>query len=167
MWSHRHLDPARIGAKALILKGSVMRLAGMLALASTVGCVDLGINDDRLTTIWNAQLNPEPAYPGVSGTAAALSEGTGTQASILLQGAEPGASYTWGLWLGTCEGPDQQIGPDTDYPELVAGELGEATQDTRVGPRLSLDQSYHVQVRLNVTDASRVACGDLAGEVAR
>lgn len=144
----------------------MFRLAGVLASVCTAGCVDLGIEDDRLTTLWNTELSPEPDFPGLTGQAAAVSQTDGTLASVLLQGAEPGTSYAWGLRLGACASPEQQIGPDSNYPELVVDDLGEATQNARLGPRLSLEQSYHVQVRVSTTDPSRVACGDLAGELA-
>lgn len=144
---------------------SAFRALPVAALLCTAGCIDLGINDDRVTTIWTAELLAEPQYAGVTGQAAAVSQLDGTVASILVEGAEAGTTYAWGVWLGRCDSPAQQVGPDADYPELVADELGEATRTTRLGPRLSLDQSYHVQVQVG-TERSLVACGDLVGEVA-
>ena len=165
MRSHRHLDPARDDRAELTGNGFVARFTLLGALLVGAGCADLGINDDRRTTIWNGILQPEPDYAGLSGQAAALSRVDGTLATIILQGAQPGTSIAWGLRIGTCDDPGTQIGPDTDYPELVVEGTGEVTENATLGPRLSLDRSYHVEAR-TVSDGSRVACGDLAGELA-
>jgi hypothetical protein len=146
------------------VKHFVYRPASGLALLCLAGCVDLTSNDDRITTIWNAELAAEPEYPDFTGLAAALSGPRGTEATILLQGAEPGAVHTWALRLGSCTSPGQQIGPDTDYPELVAEGGGEATEDALLGPMLSRDNTYHVEARATAPDSARVVCGDLVPE---
>lgn len=146
--------------------GSAVRLAFWAALSVWVSCADLGINDDRRTTIWNGVLQPEPDYAGLSGQAGALSRVDGTLATIIIQGAQPGASFAWGLRIGTCDDPGTQIGPDTDYPELVAGGTGEVTENAALGPRLSIDQNYHVEARIPESGGARVGCADLAGELA-
>ena len=165
MWSHRDLDSTRFSTAELIRWG-FLRALGFGALVLQTACADLGINDDRRTTLWNADLQPESAYPGLSGQAAAVSQIDGTRVSILLLGADPGASFVWGLRLGTCETPGQQIGADTEYPELVVDSQGEATEDASLGIQLALEQSYHVDARVPAPDDSRVLCGDLSGELA-
>jgi hypothetical protein len=63
--------------------------------------------------------------------------------------------------LGSCAGPGDQIGADDDYPELEVSEAGRAEANARFGLTLSLEDAYHVEVRLSASDRSRVACGDL------
>lgn len=141
-----------------------MRLLPLVAV-SALACVNLGVNDDKVTTVWQGDLQPTSGYPGLSGQAAAVSQIDGTSASVLVQGAVPSESFAWALWLGSCDQPQQQIGPDGSYPGLAADPTGEATADAHFGTRLSIDNAYHIEVRVSATDATRVACADLAGEI--
>ena len=135
---------------------------GVILLSALGAAACLGVNDtDSATTVWETQLTPGLAYPAVSGQAAAVSQADGTSVGISIEGAEPGAAHLWGLRLGSCTTPGGQVGPDSDYPELVVGELGDASVDTHLAPRLASDGEYHVEVRLSASDTSRVACGDL------
>ena len=137
---------------------------GVILLSALGAAACLGVNDtDLATTVWETQLTPGLAYPAVSGQAAAVSQADGTSVGISIEGAEPGAAHLWGLRLGSCTTPGGQVGPDSDYPELVVGESGGASVETHIGPRLSLDSAYHIEVRLSASDGSRVACGDLVG----
>jgi hypothetical protein len=113
-------------------------------------------------TLWETQLRAELDYPGVTGQAAAVSGPGGTEAGVDLRGAEPGAAHAWGVRVGSCASPGQQIGPDSDYPVLEVGETGSASVNTQLAVQLSLESAYHVEVRVSASDATRVACGDLA-----
>ncbi|UCF41142.1 MAG: hypothetical protein JSW43_02065 [Gemmatimonadota bacterium] len=125
-----------------------------------MACVDL--EDTATSTVWEAELEAELAFPDVSGEAAAVTrpEG-GTAVGVDLRGAEPGAMHQWAVLLGSCASPGAQIGPDSDYPVLEVGLGGSASADTQLGLTLTLPSTYHVEVRVSATDASRVACGDL------
>jgi len=131
-----------------------------LTVVGAAAC--LNNTDTPSVTIWETQLNAELAYPDVGGQAAAVSEPSGTSLGILVTGSEPGAAHAWALRTGTCAAPGTQIGPSGDYPELSIGDTGSGEAETHLGSRLSLDESYHVEVRLSAADGSRVACGDLA-----
>ncbi|MBE0591835.1 MAG: hypothetical protein IH616_05475 [Gemmatimonadales bacterium] len=133
----------------------------LLCLPILGGAACVGGTDVPAVTIWETQLDPELTHPDVGGQAAAVSEPSGTSVGILVTGAEPGEVHAWGLRLGTCATPGTQIGPASDYPDLVVGLEGGAERDTHLGSRLSLDQSYHIEVRVSAADAARVACGDL------
>jgi hypothetical protein len=131
-----------------------------LAGAAAAGCVGLG--DDELTvTIWETQLQAEVDYPGLSGQAAAVSGSDGTAVGIAIEGATPGAEHAWGLRFGSCATPSQPVGPASDYPRLVVSTAGSASVETRIGTRLSLQRTYLVDVRVSVSDTTRVACGGL------
>lgn len=132
----------------------------VVAAAGEAACTNLSVNDSA-ATLWDTQLMPAPAYPDVSGQAAAVSRSDGTNLGIGLQGAEPGAQHLWHLRLGTCVVPGQRIGPDSDYPVLDVDGAGSASAEAVLGARLSSGAAYHVEVRLSATDSSRVACGDL------
>lgn len=132
----------------------------MLLAACAPACVPLG-EDEGALTIWETQLTPEAAFPGVAGQAAAVSDRDGTALGIAIDGATPGAQHVWGIRLGTCAAPGLQIGPDGDYPVLVIDDAGSAATETRIGPRLSPAGPYHIAVRVGAADTSRVACGDL------
>ena len=155
MWGDRHLDETLHGVAALTWRAALLLLA-----AGAAGCVDLGAND-RATTIWETQLTPDLAYPGVSGQAAAVSDAGGTPIGIGIDGAAPGAQHAWGLGLGRCATPGQQIGSSATYPVLAVSDSGTAAVETHLGARLAAGGAYHVEVRLSASDASPVACGDL------
>jgi hypothetical protein len=121
----------------------------------------VGPTDEDAVTIWETQLVAELAYPGLTGQAAAVSGLGGTDVGIGIDGAEPEGRHAWGVRLGSCASPSQQIGPDSDYPELLADISGSASVETHLGPRLSIENSYNVEVRESSTDGSRIACGDL------
>jgi hypothetical protein len=69
--------------------------------------------------------------------------------------------HTWRVRLSTCAAPGEAIGPQSDYPELVVDEGRDASAEAHLGPRLTRDSTYHVEVRQSATDTSRIACGDL------
>jgi hypothetical protein len=101
------------------------------------------------------------AYPDIAGQAAAVSDRHGTSVGIAIEGAAPSAHHPWGVRLGSCAVPGQQIGPDAAYPELQVSAAGSDSVETRLGASLTLGHTYHVAVRLSAADTSRVACGDL------
>jgi ABC-type amino acid transport substrate-binding protein len=145
------------------MRPEALRWSGLLILAAAGGaaCVGLGPTEEDTITVWETQLVAEFAYPGLTGQAAAISRLGGTDVGIGIDGAEPGLVHAWGVHLGTCASPGQQIGPDGDYLELVANDLGSASAETHLAPRLSIENSYHVEVRESSTDGARIACGDL------
>jgi hypothetical protein len=137
------------------------RRAGLLVLCVIgAACVDLNSGEPTVT-LWETQLEAEPDFPGVAGQAAAVSSANGTEAGAAIRGAEPDATHPWSVRLGSCAGPGDQIGADDDYPELEVSEAGRAEANARFGLTLSLEDAYHVEVRLSASDRSRVACGDL------
>jgi hypothetical protein len=144
------------GAAAITLRGGLR----LLAVLGATACVDLGGNNPTVT-IWETQLAPGVAYPDVSGQAAAVSDPGGTSVGIGIHGATPGAEHTWGLRLGRCVAPGEQIGADALYPTLAVSDSGTASAQTHVDVKLAANGVYHVAVRLSATDASRVACGDM------
>jgi hypothetical protein len=111
--------------------------------------------------VWETELSPELGYPGFTGQAAVVSTQDGSSVGIGISGAEPGAHHTWRVRLGSCATPGQQIGLDADYPELVVDNAGAASAEVFFGPRLTIGNAYHVEVRVSAADPSRVACGDL------
>ena len=148
-------------ATITVMRPEALRWSGLLILAAAGAAACVGPTDEDAVTVWETQLVVELAYPGLTGQAAAVSRLGGTDVGIGINGAEPGGAQAWGVRLGTCASPSRQIGPDTDYPELLAGELGSASAETHLAPRLSIENSYHVEVRESSTDGSRIACGDL------
>jgi len=124
-------------------------------------CVNLDTENGPAVTVWETQLVPTLDFPGLSGQAAAVSRPDGTAVGIAVNGALEGAEHAWGLREGTCSAPGLQVGPDSDYPELLVDITGSAETETHLGPRLAYDGSYHVEVRVSAADPTRVACGDL------
>ena len=150
-------------ATIIVMRPEALRWSGLLILAAagTAACVGLGPNEEDTITLWEAELVAEFAYPGLSGQAAAISRVGGTDIGIGIDGAEPEGAHAWGVRLGTCASPSQQIGADSDYLELVANAEGSASAETHLAPRLSSENTYNVEVRESSTDGARMACGDL------
>ena len=131
-------------------------LAGIVAAA----CVPEPTGSE--VTVWEAELVAEIAYPGFSGSVAAVSGSNGTEVSILIEGAQPGAVHAWRIQLGSCSDPRQQLGPSADYPELEAGLQGSASVETTLGPRLNSEEIYHAEVLAAPGETARIACGNLS-----
>jgi hypothetical protein len=131
----------------------------MLA-AAALGCPSL-TTPDMSVTIWQGTLIPAPAQAGLEGQVAVVAQAGGTQIGIGLTGAEPGATYAWGVWRHTCAAPGGPVGVADDYPVLAVNDSGAASGDTSLGLRFSSDSTYHVELRQSVTDTSRIACGNL------
>ncbi len=134
----------------------ILLLAGIMA----TGCMPGPTGSE--VSVWEAELVADIAYPGFSGSVAAVSGSNGTEVSILIEGAQPGAVHAWRIQLGSCGDPRQQLGPSTDYPELEAGLQGSASVETRLGPRLNSEETYHVEVLATPGETTRVACGNLS-----
>lgn len=132
----------------------------LLTALGAAACVDLGVNSSQ-PSVWDAQLVPATAYPGLTGQGAAVSEPGGTSVGIEIHGAAPGAQHVWALMLGTCSVPGEQLGLATEYPVLSVDASGDASGDTHLGAKLVVGRDYHLAVRASATDSSRVACGDL------
>jgi hypothetical protein len=135
-------------------------LAALVSCGLGAACVSLD-GEDQSTTIWETVLQSEPAYPDFSGQAAAVSGPQGTDVGVGIEGADPDASHAWALRTGACAAPGQQVGPDSDYPELTVSDTGGAESEAHLALRLSATGAYHVIIRVSLTDTSRVACGDL------
>lgn len=140
---------------------ALRRRAGFLAcgaLATLAACVDLGSAEPAIT--WEAELVPALDQPELGGQAALVAQLSRTDAGIGIRGAQPGATHTWRVRMGTCATPGEGIGPESDYPQLVVNELGEASAEMQIGHRLTTDTSYHAEVRASPTDTTRIACGN-------
>lgn len=150
-------------ATITVMRPETLCWSGLLILAAAGAAACVGPTDEDTITLWETQLVAELAYPGLTGQAAAVSRLGGTDVGIGIDGAEPGGVQAWRLRLGTCASPSQQIGPDSGYPELLADEEGSASVETHLTLRLSIENSYNVEVRESSTDGARIACGDLVG----
>jgi hypothetical protein len=135
------------------------RAAAILCLAGA-SCVNLTTQDNPVTT-WEGQLAPSLSHPDLAGQVAAAVQLGGTDVGIGITGAAPEAVHVWGLWSGSCTTPGGLIGTGDDYPLLAVGDSGKASAETHLGTRLSADSAYHAELRLSVTDTSRIACGNL------
>lgn len=146
------------------MKTSFVRFAArhVPLLAGIVATACLSGPSGTEVTVWEADLVAETAYPGFSGSVAAVSGSNGTVVSILIEGAQPGAVHAWRIQLGSCSDPRQQLGPSADYPELEAGLQGSASVETSLGPRLNSEETYHAEVLTAPGEKARVACGNLS-----
>jgi hypothetical protein len=129
--------------------------------AAAAGCVNLDVGTAPPVT-WATILAPTLAYPNVSGQGAVVSQANGTSIGIQINGATAGAHHAWGLRLGTCAVPGQQMGDAADYPSLDVSTSGSASAQTLLGSRLDPAGAYLIDVRVSATDTTRVACGNLA-----
>jgi hypothetical protein len=154
LWRDRHLDQAGAGADVITVRPRALLTLFALGFAA---CVDT--NDTGPTTItWEAQL-ASLQYPDLSGHVAAFSDGDGTSVGVEITGAEAGTTLNWGIGIGSCAAPGQQIGPDSDYPALDPSLSGSASAEAQLAYSLSEEDTYYAELRS--ADGSQAACGDL------
>lgn len=136
------------------------------AALAGAGCVsDLDVTVEE-QTLWEATLNGGLEHPGLSGTAAAVSTSTLTEAGIELAGLAPGV-YTWRIRERGCQDPGEVVGGEGQYPDLVREQQEEGegpdtvTVSAETAPfRGSMEPgtSYHAEVGRSAS-AERIACG--------
>jgi hypothetical protein len=129
--------------------------AAVAAVVTIAGCVT-DVAPPR-QTIWETSLTAGPEHPDMTGSAAAVSVGTSTQASVSVQGLGAG-TYRWGVFRGECAATGDVLASDAAYPTLSVGLEGAATADATVPRPMLSDRSYYAQVR--TADNVPVACGD-------
>lgn len=106
---------------------------------------------------WETSLTGGIEHPGATGSAAAVSGGTTTHASIAMTGLT-GGSYTWGVFRGACADPGGILGTTEVYPALNASMTGEATVEAIIGQPMTRGGRFFAEVR--TSDGASVACGD-------
>lgn len=109
---------------------------------------------------WEGELaGAQGAFDPLQGSAAALSEGNRTAASIAISGAEDTLSYAWRIQRGSCQSPGDVVGGLASYPVLEPGSSGSASADAALSEGM-LSGSFHAAV-FRSGDETPVACGDL------
>ena len=98
-------------AEVTVMRPEALRWSGLLILAAAGAAACVGSTEADPVTQWETQLVAELAYPGLRGQAAAISRLGGTDVGIGIDGAEPEGVQVWGVRLGTCASPSEQIGP--------------------------------------------------------
>lgn len=131
----------------------------VLAVPVSAGCRVLGPVDDAVFA-WEADL-PLMAG-GLSGSAAALSQGGSVHASIQIGGSgELAGVYHWRIRVGSCSNPGSLIGGLAQYPELHLEPPRSASADAFLTDGMPDGSSYSVVV-LKAADDAEVACGDFS-----
>lgn len=132
-----------------------VRTAAAVVVVALGGCVTDMVAPSQ--TIWETSLTAGPEHPDMTGSAAAVSVGTSTQASVRVEGLGAG-TYRWGVFRGECAEPGDVLASEDAYPTLSVGPDGGATVDATVPRPMLSDRSYYAQVR--TADNLPVACGD-------
>lgn len=129
-------------------------VCGVLALSA---CVTDVTPPQQL--LWEADLDgAPPEHLEVTGTAAAVSDGRVTQASIAVTDL-PAGTFAWRILLGQCGSPGELVGVEFQYPNLVGPGEAATNADPALGAGMVSGSSYFVEVRTAET-ADLVACGD-------
>lgn len=108
---------------------------------------------------WQAELAPQTSG-GVSGTVAAVTQGGRTEASILIEDAEPETTYGWRINAGSCADEGGITGGQAVYPDVTTGATGTGTEETSFAELLDANGSYAARV-FQPGNATVLACGDL------
>ncbi|MGH7482161.1 MAG: hypothetical protein ACRELV_08390 [Longimicrobiales bacterium] len=131
-----------------------------LAMLLTVAACGIGegpaspvVLEGELRTIGNAVL--------ITGSAAAVSRGDRTQATIAIHGADPESTYVWRLRVDRCSAPGTVVGGLAAYPPLLTDEAGEAAAEATLTEPLRRGHEYHAIVLTAAPPQTPVACGDL------
>lgn len=132
-----------------------LRVVAAAALVLGLGGCVTDVEPPR-QSVWETSLT-SLEHPDMSGSAAAVSVGTGTQASIAVAGLEAG-TYAWAVFHGECAAPVDILGSEEVYPALNVDVGGTATADASVPRPMLIERSYSAQVLTG--EGERFACGD-------
>lgn len=141
--------------------------AGALALLLPACSLDVQAPEPLL---WEAELEPIGPESSLTGSAAAISRETTTEAGIEVRGGEAGDRWVWRIRRGSCQTPGPDLGPADAYPVLEAEDVSEpgtpgaeitAADQTILTTTLAADSDYHVTVAAEATPEELLSCGDL------
>ena len=138
------------------------RLASILCTAVAAAC---GPATAPVVLAWEGDLNAN-GPGGVSGSVAVVSQYGRTEMSILVEGAETGATYRWRVNQGGCGASGAEgelVGGAATYPAITIQTGSSASANANTGGMLDEDGAYSARV-LHTTAASGetvVACGEL------
>jgi hypothetical protein len=138
----------------------IRRLGALALLAALPGCDSA---TEPITTFWEGTLVPVlPATVG--GRVSALTRAGRTQATILIEDAEPGVPHAWRIEKGTCEAPGALQGGIGSYPELLPDQAGTASADTSIPDLFRSGESFAARVIRSPEGGptETVACAQLA-----
>lgn len=136
---------------------------------ASLGC-SLDVQQPQ-ATLWEGQLQATGEGPNLTGSAAAVSRSSSTEAGIEVTGGEAGDRWTWRLREGTCERPGPVLGSSASYPVLEAAESTDpeapspvvtASGETVLSATLDPDGSYHATLAAESDPDVVLACGDLS-----
>lgn len=164
LWAHffvearmtRYIKAAAVISAAITL-GACASNSGVPVAAST------GVSTTPLsmTRTWAATISPQ-AGTNISGTAAAVGDGSRTQANISLGGGTAGEVHPWHIHVGQCGDNGPIFGPAANYQPLTVGADGTATASAVVPIGLVTTTRYYVNVHQSPTAMGIiVACGNL------
>lgn len=165
-----------MGLKTSSSEGSIglmarLTVAGAGALALLLPACSLDVQAPE-PLLWEAELEPvapDPA-PSLSGSAAAISRETTTEAGIEVRGGEAGDRWVWRIREGSCQTPGSDLGGADAYPVLEAEDVSEpdtpgaqitASDETILTTTLDADSDYHVTVAAEETPEELLSCGSL------
>jgi hypothetical protein len=141
----------RTGRLVTILSGCALLTAGC-----TIGTTEPAVVALEATVV------PLSGGAGPRASVAALTEGSNTRTSILLQFGEPGTAYGWRIRTGGCsQSGSGQVGGLAAYPDLTAGMDGSATADGTLAVRLLSGERYHAVIVDPQDETRTLACGSL------
>jgi hypothetical protein len=139
--------------------GNTARATSILCTALALAC---GSATDPVLLAWEGDL--EPAGPGgVSGSVGVASQYGRTEASILIEGGQPEATYQWRINEGGCAAAGEVIGGRAVYPELTTQTGAAVSADATIAGMLDGDTPYAARVLVAGTGGgeSVIACGEL------
>lgn len=120
--------------------------------------------------LWEAELEPIAPEPSLTGSAAAISRESTTEAGIEVRGGEAGERWVWRIREGSCQTPGSNLGDADAYPVLEAEDISEpgtpgaevtAADETILTTTLDTDSDYHVTVAAEESPEALLSCGPL------
>ncbi len=112
---------------------------------------------------WQAQLQGQGEYSGISGQSEVTGSNGSSDVSIDIQGAESGGEHPWHVHEGTCGSGGGIVGDPSAYGLLEVGDDGSANGQATIDTTLESGSDYHVNVHASQDDLGTIiACGDLS-----
>lgn len=147
----------------------------ILGIPALAGCLVEDVEEPQ-SLVLEGMFSPTAPDLSVSGGAAVISRGTGTEITVEIGGLDPNREYPWHIREGPCEGTGDPIVDPSSFVTLTTDDAGQAALEPGMAPEgqpalgitLDPDPDYAAEVfsdededAPDIPEDGVLACADL------